>query len=93
MGWWLEEANLAQVTINLLDFDVTPIHVSFEEVVKDAKSMNLPVTGSQIVGLVPLRAILLAAEFYMKKENLFVLDEDQKVCPSNLMNLLIVVTI
>lgn len=41
--------------------------------------MNLPVTGSEIVGLVPLEAILMAAEYYIKKENLFILEELQKV--------------
>ncbi|RWS17047.1 Formimidoyltransferase-cyclodeaminase-like protein, partial [Dinothrombium tinctorium] len=79
IGWWLNEANIAQVTINLTDYEVTAIHDAFEEVCKDAKEYNLAVTGSQIVGMVPLRAILLAADFYIKKENLFVLEEDQKV--------------
>ncbi|RWS28721.1 Formimidoyltransferase-cyclodeaminase-like protein, partial [Leptotrombidium deliense] len=79
IGWWLSEANISQVTINLTDYEVTPIHIAYEEVCKDAKEYNLPVTGSQIVGMVPLHSILLAAEYYIKKENLFVLEEDQKV--------------
>ncbi|XP_074658822.1 formimidoyltransferase-cyclodeaminase-like isoform X2 [Tubulanus polymorphus] len=79
IGWWLEEAELAQVSANITDFDVTPIHEVFEACVEDAKEMNLPVTGSQIVGLVPLAAILQAADYYMRKENLFILDESQKI--------------
>merc|ERR1719464_1236333 len=59
--------------------DVTPMHVAFEEVKKDAEDLSIAVTGSELVGLVPLSSILEAAEFYMKKENLMVLDEDQKV--------------
>ncbi|GIX77553.1 formimidoyltransferase-cyclodeaminase [Caerostris darwini] len=79
IGWWLDEANLAQVSINLTDHDVTPIHTAYEEVYKGAKDLKLAVTGSQIVGIVPLRAILQVAEFYINKENLFVLEEDQKL--------------
>ncbi|XP_039280929.1 formimidoyltransferase-cyclodeaminase [Nilaparvata lugens] len=79
VGWWLAEANLAQVSLNLIDYKVTPIHIAYEEVLKDAKELNVGVVGSEIVGLVPLDSILEAAEFYIKKDNLFVLEEDQKV--------------
>uniref|UniRef100_A0A2R5LEJ1 Formimidoyltransferase-cyclodeaminase n=1 Tax=Ornithodoros turicata TaxID=34597 RepID=A0A2R5LEJ1_9ACAR len=79
MGWWLDEENIAQVSVNVLDQDVTPVHVVYEEICKLSRELKLAVTGSQIVGLVPLKALLLAAEFYMQKENLFVLEEDQKV--------------
>jgi len=79
IGWWLAEKNIAQVSINITDMDVTPMHVAFEEVKKDAEDLSIAVTGSELVGLVPLNSILEAAEFYMKKENLMVLDEDQKV--------------
>ncbi|XP_022080075.1 formimidoyltransferase-cyclodeaminase-like [Acanthaster planci] len=79
IGWWLAEANLAQVSLNLLDFEVTPLHQAFEECVKDAEELNLAVCGSQIVGLVPLQAMLDAAEYYIKKDNLFILEEDQKI--------------
>jgi glutamate formiminotransferase/formiminotetrahydrofolate cyclodeaminase len=79
MGWFVDEYNLAQVTVNLNDFAVTPIHVVFEEVKKDAAELKVGVAGSEIVGIVPLEAILLAADYYIEKENLFILEEDQKV--------------
>jgi len=79
MGWYVDEYNLAQVTVNLNNYLITPPHVLFEEVKKDAKNLNIAVTGSEIVGVVPLEAILMAADYYIEKENLFVLDEDQKV--------------
>ena len=78
MGWFVDEYNLAQVTVNLNDYKVTPIHVLFEEVKREAAALNVGVAGSEIVGLVPLASILMAADFYMEKENLFILDEDQK---------------
>lgn len=79
IGWYLEEQNIAQISINLTDFDVTPIHVAYEEAKKDAQELNLAVIGSEVVGLVPLDSILQAAEYYIQKENLFILEEEQKV--------------
>jgi glutamate formiminotransferase/formiminotetrahydrofolate cyclodeaminase len=79
MGWSVDEHNLAQVTVNLADYRQTPIHVLFEEVKKDAAELSVGVAGSEIVGLVPLEAILVAADYYIEKENLFIIDQDQKV--------------
>ena len=79
IGWWLAEANIAQISLNLTDMDLTPMHVAFEEAKKDAAAMGLAVTGSEIVGLIPLEALLAAAEFYMKAEGLMILEEDQKI--------------
>jgi glutamate formiminotransferase/formiminotetrahydrofolate cyclodeaminase len=79
MGWFVDEYNVAQVTVNLNDYKVTPIHVLFEEVKREAEALNVGVAGSEVVGLVPLASILMAADYYMEKENLFILDEDQKV--------------
>lgn len=58
IGWWLAEKNIAQLSLNLTDMDLTPMHVAYEEAKKDAKAMNIPVTGSEVVGLVPLKAML-----------------------------------
>ena len=67
------------MSVNITDTDVTPMHTVYEEVRRDAEELSVAVTGSELVGLVPLTSILEAAEYYIKKENLMVLDEDQKV--------------
>jgi len=79
IGWWLDEANLAQISLNLTDHDVTPIHVAYEEARRDADDLKVAITGSEIVGLIPLRALLQAADYYVQKEKLMILHEDQKV--------------
>ncbi|XP_017393990.1 formimidoyltransferase-cyclodeaminase isoform X1 [Cebus imitator] len=79
MGWYLDEKNLAQVSTNLLDFEVTALHTVYEETCREARELNLPVVGSQLVGLVPLKALLDAAAFYCKKENLFILEEAHRI--------------
>jgi len=79
IGWYVAEYNMAQVSMNLDNYKITPPHVAFEECVKDAKEMNIAVCGSELVGLIPLEAMLMAADFYIKKENLFIVDEMQKI--------------
>ncbi|TKB05855.1 glutamate formimidoyltransferase [Desulforhopalus sp. IMCC35007] len=79
MGWFVDEYNVAQVTVNLNDFKVTPIHVLFEEVKKEATALQLAVAGSEIVGVVPREAMLMAADYYIEKENLFIFEEEQKI--------------
>lgn len=79
MGWFVDEYNLAQVTVNLNDYQVTPIHVMYEEAKKEAAALSLAVTGSEIVGVVPLEAILMAADFYIEQEGLFIYQEEQKI--------------
>jgi glutamate formiminotransferase/formiminotetrahydrofolate cyclodeaminase len=64
MGVFLERFNIAQVSINLVDYETTPPHVAFEEVRKEALSLGTEVTGSEIVGLSPLRALLQAGMYY-----------------------------
>ncbi|XP_024613906.1 formimidoyltransferase-cyclodeaminase isoform X3 [Neophocaena asiaeorientalis asiaeorientalis] len=79
IGWYLDEKNLAQVSMNLLDFEVTGLHTVYEETCREAQELSLPVVGSQLVGLVPLKALLDVAAFYCEKENLFVLEEGQRL--------------
>ncbi|MCK5250024.1 MAG: glutamate formimidoyltransferase, partial [Spirochaetaceae bacterium] len=79
MGWFVDEYNVAQVSVNLTNYRVTPMHILFEEAKREARELNVAVVGSEIVGLIPLDAILEAAEYYIEKENLFILDEDQKI--------------
>ncbi|MEP0821296.1 MAG: glutamate formimidoyltransferase [Ignavibacterium sp.] len=68
MGVFLERFNIAQVSINLVDFEVTPPHVAFEEVRKQAKTLGVEATGSEIVGLTPKEALLAAGRFYAPDE-------------------------
>ncbi len=68
MGVFLERFNIAQVSINLVDFEVTPPHTAFEEVKKQALSLGINATGSEIVGLTPLKALLIAGEYYSNKD-------------------------
>ncbi len=70
---------MAQVSINLTNFGVTNFHVAYEECAKDALEMGVGVCGSEVVGLMPLNAMLMAADYYIRKENLLILNEDQKV--------------
>lgn len=79
IGWWVDEYDLAQVSINLDDYTVTPPHAAYEACAEEARALKLAVAGSEIVGLVPLRALLMAAEHYIRKEGLFIVDERQKI--------------
>jgi glutamate formiminotransferase/formiminotetrahydrofolate cyclodeaminase len=79
IGWWVEEYGMAQVSMNLDDFTVTPPHAAFEACRAEADNLKVAVAGSEIVGLVPLQAILAAADHYTAKEGLFIIDERQKV--------------
>ena len=79
MGWWVDEYNMAQCTFNLNNYQVTAPHEVFEAVKEEAEKLNVAPAGSELVGLIPLDAMLKAADYYIEKENLFVLDEDQKI--------------
>lgn len=79
IGWWVDEYNMAQVSINLTNYKVTPPHIVFEEIKKQAKELRVGVAGSELVGLIPLEAMLMAADYYIQKEDLFILEEDQKI--------------
>jgi glutamate formiminotransferase / formiminotetrahydrofolate cyclodeaminase len=79
LGWELPEYGMAQVSMNLDNYRITPIHAVYEAIRDDARQLDVGVAGSEIVGLVPREAILAAADYYMEKENLFIVDERQKV--------------
>lgn len=64
MGVALEKYNITQVSMNLTNYNVTPMHVAFEEVKKEATRLGVKINGSEIVGLVPLEAMLQAGRFY-----------------------------
>jgi glutamate formiminotransferase/formiminotetrahydrofolate cyclodeaminase len=79
IGWWVDEYRTAQVSMNLDDYHVTPPHVAYEAVVEEARKLKLAVAGSELVGLVPKDALLAAAEHYIRREGLFIVDERQKI--------------
>ncbi len=64
MGVVVERLNIAQVSINLVDYETTPPHVAFEEVKNLARTLGIEATGSEIVGLTPLQALLAAGRYY-----------------------------
>jgi glutamate formiminotransferase/formiminotetrahydrofolate cyclodeaminase len=68
IGWYIDEYGIAQISMNLTDITTTPMHVAFDEVCAKANARGLRVTGSEIVGLVPLRAMLDAGEYFLKKQ-------------------------
>jgi glutamate formiminotransferase / formiminotetrahydrofolate cyclodeaminase len=69
MGVDLRARNLAQVSMNLTDFEQTPVHRVFETVKQEAEKDGVSIVGSEIIGLIPKRALEMAAEFYLKVEN------------------------
>jgi glutamate formiminotransferase len=69
MGVLLASRNLAQVSINLTDFEQTPMHLVFETVRREAERYGVPVVGSEIVGLIPKKAIEGSAEYFLRYEN------------------------
>src|SRR5580658_10066499 len=69
MGVDLRARNLAQVSMNLTDFEQTPIHTVFERVKNEAERLGVGIVGSEIVGLIPRRAIEMTAEHFLKVEN------------------------
>lgn len=79
IGWYVTEYNMAQVSMNLDNYKITPPHIAFEECASDARKINLAAAGSELIGLIPLEAMLMAADYYIEKENLFLVDEAQKI--------------
>lgn len=68
IGWYIDEYGIAQVSMNITDINVTPLHVAFDEVCRAASARGLRVTGTEIVGLVPKRAIIDAGKYFLDKQ-------------------------
>ena len=68
IGWYIEEYRQAQVSINLLDFRTTPLHVVFDTVKDEAERIGVRVTGSELVGMTPLQPLLEAGRFYLRMQ-------------------------
>lgn len=68
IGWYIEEYGIAQISINLTDIRTTPVHIAFDEACKKATERGLRVTGSELVGLVPLKALTDAGRYFLQKQ-------------------------
>lgn len=68
IGWYIEEYGIAQLSLNLTDITVTPVHIAFDEACKSAAERGIRVTGSELVGLIPKKSLLDAADFFLKRQ-------------------------
>jgi glutamate formiminotransferase/formiminotetrahydrofolate cyclodeaminase len=68
IGWYIEEYGIAQISMNLTNIQITPMHIAFDEVCRAAAERGLRVTGSELVGLIPLAAMLEAGKYFLKKQ-------------------------
>jgi len=68
IGWYIEEYGIAQISMNLTNIQVTPVHIAFDEVCRSAAERGLRVTGSELVGLIPLQAMLDAGKYFLGKQ-------------------------
>jgi len=79
IGWYIEEYGVAQISYNLTNINITSMHEAFDETVKSATKRGLRVTGSELIGLIPLQAMLDAGEFFLKRQerSLGISDEEK----------------
>lgn len=68
IGWYIEEYGIAQISMNLTNIQVTPLHIAFDECCKSAQARGLRVTGSELVGLVPKSVLIDAGKYFLKKQ-------------------------
>ncbi len=68
IGWYIEEYGIAQISINLTNISITPVHIAFEETSKKAQERGIRVTGSELVGLIPLKAVTEAGKYFLRKQ-------------------------
>jgi hypothetical protein len=85
IGWFIEEYGVAQISMNLTNISVTPVHVAFDECCKKAEERGVRVTGSELVGLIPLKAMLDAGRYFLRKQqrSLGVSDASSSRSPSS----------
>lgn len=69
IGWFIDEYGIAQISYNLTNISITSMHVAFDETCKAADKRGLRVTGSELIGLIPLQAMLDAADYFLMKQN------------------------
>ena len=69
IGWFIDEYGIAQVSMNITNINVTPLHVAFDEVCRCAQNRGIRVTGTEIVGLIPKRTLVDAGKYFLRKQN------------------------
>lgn len=68
IGWYIEEYGIAQISMNLTNINITPVHIAFDEVCRKAEARGIRVTGSELVGLVPLKSLTDAGKYFLRKQ-------------------------
>lgn len=68
IGWYIEEYGIAQISLNLTNISITPVHIAFEEACKKAQERGIRVTGSELIGLIPLKAMREAGKYFLRKQ-------------------------
>ncbi len=68
IGWYIEEYGIAQISMNLTNINITPVHIAFDEICNKANARGIRVTGSELVGLIPLKAMLDAGRYFLRKQ-------------------------
>jgi len=68
VGWYIEDYGIAQISINFINYKITPPHIVFDEAAREAEKLGLRVTGSELVGLIPKEALLMAGRYYLEKQ-------------------------
>jgi glutamate formiminotransferase/formiminotetrahydrofolate cyclodeaminase len=68
IGWYIKEYGIVQISMNLTNISITPVHIAFDEVCRKADARGVRVTGSELVGLIPLKAILDAGRYFLEKQ-------------------------
>ena len=79
IGWYIKEYGIAQISMNLTDITVTSIHKAFDEVCEKARGRGIRVTGSELVGVVPLNAMLEAGKYFLRKQQRSVGIADEEI--------------
>jgi glutamate formiminotransferase/formiminotetrahydrofolate cyclodeaminase len=68
IGWYIKEYGIAQISMNLTNISVTPVHIAFDEVCRKADARGVRVTGSELVGLIPLKSLLDAGRYFLARQ-------------------------
>ncbi len=68
IGWYIEEYGIAQISMNITNISVTPVHIAFDGVCRKAEARGIRITGSELVGLIPLKSLLDAGRYFLEKQ-------------------------